>query len=745
MEGYPIYSLYHDGYYYDTVNVEWISREHPLPPVVARYEYQFYQHPVVEQGSITLLSPEDEHYFWLNEYSVNDTVFFDWANTYQDTDPDGNAYYTKLWLGIIDPEYGDILDYTLFDKDEARESVLYWHLSDMMEMVGLPDTAVFIWDVLHFSEEMGPDSASDNYLYYLYGDDLGSDMHVSDNGPFWMLGMNENDPYHYIDLVAVVLSLTGGDSTFWYDHDLEVTIGDCYEGLGDNWYSVDWVDGYESLIYFYTDCEEGTDTYYQYRVVPGDGFSNEGYELEADMFTDLGIDTTIWHEVDIYPLPEQYIGITETGGVPGDTVSVSVFADLGDDYPMHAFQVTVAGLGGGDISAVGVDTAGTVMGSDWLWEYYISDSGNVVITAGAGAEAVTAMGSLFNVQFVIDGGSSGGFFPVFITDAMFNEDEDMQFQTEPGGVLVLGIGDVSMNGSVSALDASLILQHLVGIDTLSGDQESVGDVTDDNSLSALDAAIILGYVVGSVEDLPYAPGSSMIANADFMISSGSVDPGESFQVPIEVTDGTNVRSFELELSYDPQVLSVDQIVWDTDVLSGLQVLDKEHEGMVKVSAAGMGSLSSGALTLGYIEFSMDEFFNDYETSVTISRSRTNESDVIFDGSVGVYTNSMLVVSDWGDGGLPAEFALKQNYPNPFNPSTMIRYQLPEQTNVTVAIYDIMGRKVRTLLSADNQLAGYRQVLWNATNDFGQPVSAGMYIYTIQAGTFRMTKKMVLMK
>jgi hypothetical protein len=201
----------------------------------------------------------------------------------------------------------------------------------------------------------------------------------------------------------------------------------------------------------------------------------------------------------------------------------------------------------------------------------------------------------------------------------------------------------------------------------------------------------------------------------------------------------------LELSYDPQALSVEQIVWDTDVLSGLQVLDKEHEGMVKVSAAGMGSLSSGALTLGYIEFSMDEIFNDYETSVTISRSRANESDVILDGSVGVYTNSMLVVSDWGDGGVPLEFALKQNYPNPFNPSTLIRYQLPEQTNVTVSIYDIMGRKVRTLLSADNQLAGYRQVLWNATNDFGQPVSAGMYIYTIQAGTFRMTKKMVLMK
>jgi flagellar hook assembly protein FlgD len=92
-----------------------------------------------------------------------------------------------------------------------------------------------------------------------------------------------------------------------------------------------------------------------------------------------------------------------------------------------------------------------------------------------------------------------------------------------------------------------------------------------------------------------------------------------------------------------------------------------------------------------------------------------------------------------------EFALKQNYPNPFNPSTLIRYQLPEQTNVTISIYDLMGRSVRTLIPGESQKAGYRQVLWNATNDLGQPVSAGMYIYTIQAGEFRQTKKMVLLK
>ena len=446
-----------------------------------------------------------------------------------------------------------------------------------------------------------------------------------------------------------------------------------------------------------------------------------------------------------HQVPDQIVGVSETGGTGGDTVSVSVYVDLGEQYPLNGFSVTVAGLGGGDITAVGVDTAGTIMTSDWLWSYFINDSGTVVITAGAGAEPIQALGSLFNVHFVIDESSEGGFFPVFIADALFNEDEEMQYESINGGVAVLGIGDVSMNGIVQAYDASLILQHLVGLDTLSVDQQNVGDVTDDNSLSALDAAIILDHVVGLVDELPYTPGS---ANLDAMmaISGGSVEPGELFQVPIELTDGTNVRSFELAFDYDIDALSVEQIVWDTEVLSGLQVLDNQQEGMILVSAAGMGSsLSSGSQTLGYIEFRMNEFFDDVQTSITLSRSRVNELDAVIEGSVALYTNSTLVVSDWGDGGVPMEFALNQNYPNPFNPSTMIRYQLPEQTMVTIAIYDLMGRKVRTLVPGETQLAGYRQVVWNATNDFGQPVSAGMYIYTIQAGTYRMTKKMVLMK
>ena len=74
-------------------------------------------------------------------------------------------------------------------------------------------------------------------------------------------------------------------------------------------------------------------------------------------------------------------------------------------------------------------------------------------------------------------------------------------------------------------------------------------------------------------------------------------------------------------------------------------------------------------------------------------------------------------------------------PNPFNPTTQIRYDLPKENIVNITIYDVMRRNIRTFMN-DNQTAGYHSIHWDARNDMGEGVSAGMYIFTIQAGEFR---------
>ena len=91
-----------------------------------------------------------------------------------------------------------------------------------------------------------------------------------------------------------------------------------------------------------------------------------------------------------------------------------------------------------------------------------------------------------------------------------------------------------------------------------------------------------------------------------------------------------------------------------------------------------------------------------------------------------------------------EFKLNQNYPNPFNPVTNILYNLTEDGFVKITVFDILGNVIKKLVN-EVQNSGYKSIQWNATNNQGEPVSAGVYLYKIQAGDFVDTKKMILLK
>ena len=92
---------------------------------------------------------------------------------------------------------------------------------------------------------------------------------------------------------------------------------------------------------------------------------------------------------------------------------------------------------------------------------------------------------------------------------------------------------------------------------------------------------------------------------------------------------------------------------------------------------------------------------------------------------------------------PSVFRLYQNHPNPFNPSTQIRYQLSISSHVKIAVYNTMGKIVKTLAN-EYQTAGFRNVKWDGKNNNKQKVSTGVYFYSIQSGEFSSTKKMILL-
>ncbi|MBT4360891.1 MAG: PKD domain-containing protein, partial [Candidatus Marinimicrobia bacterium] len=94
--------------------------------------------------------------------------------------------------------------------------------------------------------------------------------------------------------------------------------------------------------------------------------------------------------------------------------------------------------------------------------------------------------------------------------------------------------------------------------------------------------------------------------------------------------------------------------------------------------------------------------------------------------------------------LPSDYALFPNYPNPFNPSTTIRYNLPENDHVSLIVYDVKGRAVATIIDFQ-QTAGYYNVEWSGINDAGIPLSAGLYLCRLQAGSYSQTIKMLYLK
>jgi hypothetical protein len=145
---------------------------------------------------------------------------------------------------------------------------------------------------------------------------------------------------------------------------------------------------------------------------------------------------------------------------------------------------------------------------------------------------------------------------------------------------------------------------------------------------------------------------------------------------------------------------------------------------------GQGSVSHQTVYTYTDDTVMDNEVYDYRIA-----------DVDYDGNKEYHSLQLMGISP---ASIPSTYVLHQNYPNPFNPITTLSYDLPEDALVNITIYDMMGRIVNNLVSS-RQAAGYKSVLWNATNNLGEPVSAGLYLYTIQAGQFRQIKKMVLLK
>ena len=184
------------------------------------------------------------------------------------------------------------------------------------------------------------------------------------------------------------------------------------------------------------------------------------------------------------------------------------------------------------------------------------------------------------------------------------------------------------------------------------------------------------------------------------------------------------------LQYNIQGSSV-MLTWDVLTDADYYKLERSTDSLF-IEGVETSYIQDNNYTDDNLEYNI-EYFYRVAANIGFWTDYSNVASVIIEN-----------VSIVGDNDIPIVYKVHQNHPNPFNPVTMLQYDLPEDGFVNITIYNMMGRQINTLVSGQ-QNAGYKSIQWNATNNIGQPVSAGLYLYTIQAGNFRQTKKMVLLK
>jgi flagellar hook capping protein FlgD len=180
--------------------------------------------------------------------------------------------------------------------------------------------------------------------------------------------------------------------------------------------------------------------------------------------------------------------------------------------------------------------------------------------------------------------------------------------------------------------------------------------------------------------------------------------------------------------------------------TGLYSVDAWHHMKVEVQTLGdsltvMTCYFDGGLLGQYIDNDVDQFDQGRFGLFAFQQDA--------DGIAGYFDNIIVTTTVSGiddDAGIeiPEEFSLVQNYPNPFNPTTTIEFNLDKADNVKLAIYNSSGELIKTLTN-NHFSSGKHQLKWNATDQSGAKVSAGVYLYSLQTSSKSETKKMILLK
>ena len=223
----------------------------------------------------------------------------------------------------------------------------------------------------------------------------------------------------------------------------------------------------------------------------------------------------------------------------------------------------------------------------------------------------------------------------------------------------------------------------------------------------------------------------------------AVRPSSQLTLEFDLTKQLKLLGFELYLQYDPKILTADKFksLFASFESAGWIVFDRVN--------ADQGFAGMIIFKIGEKDMPLD--LTMHLGRLTLTPQVENEASIKYWLKLASwYGDSIITYEKQAEytfvtkQPIPKQYALHPNFPNPFNPITKIRYELPKESDVRLAIFNLRGELIKWIVN-NKQQPGYYECQWDGTNNFGQAVSSGIYLYRLQAGDFQQVRKCLIVK
>jgi len=429
--------------------------------------------------------------------------------------------------------------------------------------------------------------------------------------------------------------------------------------------------------------------------------------------------------------PEPVVG-TDSLVHPNETFSVPIVVQSLDDLAVESFEFTL-NFDSTLVEATEVVTDGTLSEGLTLATNIQDD---FVSIAAAENEGAAPEGGTSPVLFSIDGEGTLisvtfqakealGTTPMSVTDALFNEGQPGASGRNTPVLVAPLYGDASLNLAVNAFDAALVLQEVVGLTTFNNAAFVSAEVSGNGTLTAFDASLILDFASGlrdcfPVEDGCEDPAPALAAKSgsapslawgEASVQTGALAKrdavGQSLSIPVVLQgNGDGVRSFELHTQVDPSLLDVESV--EARLPDGWQFAHRVGEdGRLSIAAFGSTPLRSGTVAAVQAQWLQPEAEMRLTGDATLNEAVSMSMDAA----------SLVTV--------PETFALRGNYPNPVRATTQIGLDLPSSATVSLDLYDLLGRQVQSIRDQALEAGTDRRLALDLRD-----MSTGVYFYRI---------------